>query len=232
MEIKGVAFDLDGTLYPDRRLRKMIIPQILKNLRFVISFGKARTIIRKEQEKWVNTNCIPGDFYLYQAEITGKILKKSNEPPEILKDEIDQRIYKTLEPFFKNVKLYSGVKETLAALKEKGYKLGLLSDFPPETKLKNLELSGIWDAVLCSEQCGVLKPHPLPFLKLAEMMSLPPENILYVGNRHSYDVTGANKIGMKTALIKRGLSFGRKKTPAPDFLFSDYRQFNKFVIPS
>jgi putative hydrolase of the HAD superfamily len=223
--IEGVAFDLDGTLYPNYRLNIKLIPFLLKEWRLVKAFGKARIIMRKEQEK----SPLPqGIFYDNQAVITAKLLKI---PPESLKEKIDSLIYRGWEPFFKKIKLFNKATQTLAALKQAGFKLGLLSDFPPETKLEYLGVSGIWDAVLCSEHCGALKPHPLPFTELAAAMSLPCEKILYVGNSRTYDVAGAAKAGMKTAWIKSAFFPGSGlKNPKPDFTFSNYRQLYNFML--
>jgi len=239
--IKGAAFDLDGTLYPNYRLNSRLIPFILKEGRLLSAFGKARTIIRKEQEKSLKDQTQsststsrflnPGsrfpasDFYKFQAEITAKILSVN---PEQLKDKIERLIYRGWEPFFKAIKLFKGVIETLEALKKAGFKMGLMSDFPPERKLEYLGISGFWDVVQCSEYSGVIKPHPLSFNKLAEAMSLPPENILYIGNSHSYDIRGAAGVGMKTAWLKPVLS--EKKDPKPDFSFTNYRQLLNFMI--
>jgi putative hydrolase of the HAD superfamily len=230
-EIEGIAFDLDGTLYPNYRLRSRILPSILKNIKLVIAFGKTRGLIREEQEDAsFKHESRQGDaFYRHQAEITAKLLGApvSGE----LKDKIDREIYRAWEAPFTKIRLFSGVKETLFALRQAGYKLGMLSDFPPEIKLESLKISGIWDAVLCSERCGALKPHPLPFLELAKAMNLSAEKILYVGNSYPYDVAGAAGAGMKTAWIKSPISpsHGSKK-PIPDFIFSNYRQLHDFMI--
>ena len=226
-DIKGIAFDLDGTLYPNYRFNIRLLPFILKEWRLLAAFGKARNIIREEQkESLINSpQSSTLSFYQYQAEITAKIL---SVPPEPLKEKIDSFIYKGWEPIFKKVKLYDEVHETLDALRKAGYKLGLLSDFPPETKLGYLNLDGYWDAVLCSEECGALKPHPLSFTKTADALSLPPENILYVGNSHSYDVIGAAGAGMKTAWLKPSLAPAKK--PAPYFSFNNYRQLYRFML--
>jgi len=223
--IEGVAFDLDGTLYPNYRLNVRLVPFILKEWRLLAAFGKARNIIRKEQEVSFPAR---NNFYDHQAEITAKIL---NLAPQPLKEKIDLLIYKGWEPLFKNIKPFKNAVQTLAALRKTGLKLGLLSDFPPEAKLEYLKLSGIWDAVLCSEQCGALKPHPLSFTELARAMSLPCEKILYVGNSRPYDIAGAQRTGMKTAWIRGSFSpGGGKKEPIPDFTFSDYRQLYDFML--
>ena len=232
--IEGVAFDLDGTLYPNYRLNIRLLPFISKELRLLTAFGEARDLIRSRQ----NGGCLPeGDFYEYQAGITADILNKKNheelQKEKIIytKDKIEKLIYRGWEPLFKKIKLYKYVIETLGALRKAGYKTGLLSDFPPETKMDYLGISGGWDAVLCSEKCGALKPHPLPFTELARAMSLPPEKILYVGNSRSYDVKGAAGAGMKTAWIKNALFPGSGlKKPKPDFSFHSYRQLYRFMI--
>jgi len=223
--IEGVAFDLDGTLYPNYRLRLRILPAIFKELRLAAAFGMARGVIRKEQE---SSPVVQSDFYQYQADVIAKIM---SVPADQLKEKIDRLIYKAWEPPFKNIKLFKGVKETIAALRKAGYKLGLLSDFPPETKLEYMGLGGLWDAVLCSETFGTIKPHPLSFKELAAAMSLPPEKILYVGNSRAYDVAGANRAGMKTAWIKGPLFPGSGfKKPRPDFSFNNYRQLSAFML--
>ena len=225
-DITGVAFDLDGTLYPNYRLNIKLIPFLFKESRLVAAFGRVRNIIRAEQE---NNPIFPlSDFYHHQAALIAEILGTEPLP---LQEKIDRLIYRGWEPLFRNIKPFSRAAETLAALKTAGLKLGILSDFPPETKLEYLGLSGIWDAQLCSESCGVLKPHPLPFTELAAAMALPPEKILYVGNSRPYDVAGAYRAGMKTAWIKNPLFPGTgKKQPLPDLSFSDYRQLRNFML--
>ena len=223
--IEGIGFDLDGTLYPNYRLNTRLIPFILKEWRLISAFGRARHIIRKNQK---NAPLPKGDFYEYQAEIASKLL---SIPKEELKEKFDSLIYKGWEPFFKQIKLFKGVIDTLKKLKEAGYKLGLLSDFPPETKLEYLGLNGFWDSVLCSERYGAIKPHPLSFNELASGMGLEPQRILYVGNSRPYDVAGAKAAGMKTAWIKPPLFIGNgHKSPKPDFSFTDYRKLFNFVI--
>jgi len=233
--IEGVAFDLDGTLYPNYRLNVRLLPFILKEWRFLSAFGIARNIIRSEQTQGKLTQ---GDFYMYQAEKLSEVLSASGKKnprgvysAESLKEKTDLLIYRGWEPLFKKIKLFKGVKEILAALKKSGYKLGLLSDFPPETKLKYLDIDSYWDAILCSECRGALKPHPKSFMDLAEAMSLPCGKILYVGNSRPYDVAGAAAAGMKTAWIKSPLfPGGGTKKPSPDFFFHAYRQLFNFMI--
>jgi putative hydrolase of the HAD superfamily len=218
-DIDGIAFDLDGTFYPNYRFYVRLIPFILKEYRLLLAMGKARSALRANPEE--------GDFYDLQAGIMAKILKKD---PAVIKERTERLIYRSWEPLFKKIKPYPHVRETLENLHTKGFKLGLLSDFPPERKLNYLGLADYWDTVLCSEVTGRLKPHSRPFLELAQKMGTSPERILYVGNSVKYDIIGAKQAGMKAALIRHPFLNQCRHNGKADFIFSGYRQLYTFVI--
>jgi putative hydrolase of the HAD superfamily len=223
----GVAFDLDGTLYPNYQFNIRLLPFLMREARLVIALGKARNRLRDGTDPYGADEGPGSDFYDTQARIMGKLL---HADPAAVKERTERLIYRGWEPIFTRVPLFPAVVETLAAFREKGLTLGLLSDFPPENKLINLGLGGLWDVVLCSETTGRIKPDPRPFLALAEKMGLPPERILYVGNSVSYDVIGAKKTGMKAALVSSPLRKNRRKNGSADFVFSDYRQLYTYVL--
>jgi putative hydrolase of the HAD superfamily len=218
-DIDGVAFDLDGTLYPNYRFYIRLLPFIFKEQKLLRAMGKARNLLRKLFSH--------DGFYERQARIMADILKSD---PKSVHERIERLVYRGWEPIFRNVKLYPHVKETLLALREGGLKLGLLSDFPPELKLKNLGLGDFWDTVLCSENIGRLKPDPAPFLALAESMEIKPERILYVGNSVTYDIIGAKQVGMKAALVSSFFRKNRRRHGDADIVFSDYRQLRDYVL--
>jgi len=218
MRFPAVAFDLDGTLYPNYRLNVCLVPFILKEQRLLRAFGKARTILRK------SGGGAGGDFYEEQAKITGEILGENSEK---VKEKIEKLIYRGWEDHFKKIRLFPHVAETLDALRKNGITLGLLSDFPPETKLKNLGIFDCWDVIVCSEQVGYLKPDTASLLEMAKRMGAAPEQILYVGNSVSYDVIGAHKAGMKAALVSAMPFLPSGKA---DFVFSDYRKLRDYVL--
>jgi putative hydrolase of the HAD superfamily len=223
-EIEGVAFDLDGTLYPNYRFYIRLIPFILREYRLLWAMGKARNRLRAGAAG----DEPPGDgFYDRQARIMAAAL---GQTPEAVKARTEKLIYRGWEPLFRKVRLYPHVRETLDLLRRGGLKLGLLSDFPPEIKLEHLGLGAQWDALLCSEATGRLKPDPASFLALAEALALPPEKVLYVGNSVSYDIIGAKKAGMPAALVSSRLRAKRRFTGGADFVFSDYRQLSAYVL--
>jgi putative hydrolase of the HAD superfamily len=260
--IGAVAFDLDGTLYPNYRLNRLLLSFILREGRFLLALGRARSRIRALQEElaaWQAPDAgttetgMPGsgtaarqaaeagtaepprggmtekrlprggaEFYDTQAALMAEILGTG----DILriKGKMETLVYRGWEPFFKKIRPFPHVEETLRALKKAGFPLALLSDFPPARKLENMGLGGFWDLVLCTEETGRLKPDPLSFELLARKLKVPAGRILYVGNSVAYDVRGAKRAGMRAALIRR------RPSPEADFCFHDYRQLLKYVI--
>ncbi|MCL2374112.1 MAG: HAD family hydrolase [Treponema sp.] len=218
-KFSAVAFDLDGTLYPDFRLFCRLIPFSLRNHRLLGAMGKVRAYLRK-------SGAYEGDFYDLQARLMGEIL---NEAPDKIREKTDRLVYRGWEPLFRNIRLFPHARETLDAFRSAGIPMGLLSDFPPAKKLEYMNLAEYWDVALCSEAAGRLKPDPASFLDLAEKMGKNPQDMLYVGNKLGYDVKGAHAAGMKAALILPAWK-KRPASPTPFFVFSDYRQLRDYVL--
>lgn len=226
--IKVVAFDIDGTLYPDYSLYLKIIFYVLRNLKFYMHFNKVRKILHKTAPL--------SDFYEYQARLLAEELKC---PVEVAKEKIQSIVYKGLTPYLEKTKTFSNVEETFSRLREAGYRIALLSDFPPSQKGETWGLLKYCDVVLGSEESGALKPSKYPFGILTMKLGVKSEEVLYVGNSIKYDVQGSKNAGMKSALIlspwknffrsifckhKAGLGTGA------DVLFTNYRQFLKIVL--
>jgi len=190
MAITAVGFDLDGTLYPNHRFWVRLLPFLARGAPLLLSMGKARDKLRAGGHD--------GHFYSVQAELASRHLKR---PADEVRELIDEKIYRGWEPIFSRVRPYRGVREEVLALKAAGIKVGILSDFPIGNKLDRLGLGGIWDALVCSEEVGKLKPAPEPFLALAAALSADPADMAYVGNSERYDVAGSAAVGMRPVLI-------------------------------
>jgi putative hydrolase of the HAD superfamily len=240
--IRGVGFDLDGTLYANYKLNARLFPFVFRHWTLLSAFVRVRALLHKTAAKKRlsgGSRFPPGpevstpfsSFYDVQAAL---LAERLNIDPESAKEKIDRLIYRGWEKHFARIKPFPYMAETLGSLKASGFRLGLLSDFPPRRKLELLGLDGFFDAVFSTEEFGALKPDPAPFVKLASAMGLPPEDILYVGNSPHYDIIGAKKAGMKTALLRRGiLSTGFAGGPGAglaDFTFRNYRQLPEYVI--
>jgi putative hydrolase of the HAD superfamily len=220
-KLGAVAFDLDGTLYPNYRLNLRLIPFALREFPLLLALGRARDRLRGKH--CPREPLLPGeDYYGAQARLMAAQLGRTDRAE--VGEKVERLIYRGWESHFTKIKLYPRVGETLDKLRRAGLKLALLSDFPPEGKLRALGLEGIWDLVLCSEVLGALKPDPLPFECLARGLGLEPSRILYVGNSLAYDVRGALNAGLKAALISPWRRSGA------GFVFFDYRKLAQYVL--
>lgn len=220
--IKAVAFDIDGTLYNQFSFSWRCIPFVVKHLRFMLHFGRTR----KELHAAATRGTVSENFFELQAKL---IAEKLHDDPEKIKLFIEKEIYEGWRPLFAAVKPYRNVYQTITALKSAGYKIGLMSDFPPAQKNDVWGIAALSDVILSSEELGVLKPHKKPFLVLSEKLNTPPEEILYVGNSYRYDVLGAQNVGMKTALICNVIKKLFSKNKA-DIMFSNYRELQSRIL--
>lgn len=205
--LKAVAFDIDGTLYPNQRMYMLSTKLLVKNLKLFRAFYTVRRELRRIRPIH--------DFYATQTNLVAEKLGKN---PEEIRDLITKEFYTKWEKIFYHVHLYPDAIRTLSWLKKKGILLGVLSDFPVEMKLNILDITDYFDVALCSESVGYLKPAAEPFHALLERLDVNPQNLLYVGNNYDYDVIGAHNLGIRTAHISRRAPSGS----LADFTFSRY----------
>lgn len=121
----------------------------------------------------------------------------------VLLKETDAQVILTARVFRNlstcHIKPYEGVKETLQLLKRKGVKVFLLSNGQraftvPE--LKAFDLYSLFDRVCSSSDVGLCKPDIRFFQHLVNLESLNIKKTLMVGNDHTSDIEGANRLGM------------------------------------
>jgi putative hydrolase of the HAD superfamily len=101
------------------------------------------------------------------------------------------------------LRLRDGARATLAALRARGVKLGLITvcseDVPaawPES-----ELAGLFDAETFSSTCGLIKPDPEIYLTTLAALGVDPEEALFVGDGANDELGGAERVGMTPVLF-------------------------------
>ncbi len=127
---------------------------------------------------------------------------------------------------------YAGVKETLQALKEKGLKLGIVSDAPKlqaYTRLVALGIEDFFDIVVCFEDTQVRKPDALPFTTALAKLGMKASEVLFVGDWLERDIAGASKVGMKTAWAHYENPAKEDGAVKPDFVLENFRDLLKIV---
>lgn len=103
----------------------------------------------------------------------------------------------------RSLRLRAGASAVLAALRQRGIALGLITvcsqDVPtlwPET-----ELAGLFDAETFSSECGLMKPEPEIYLRTARALGVTPAECMFVGDGANDELGGAERVGMRPVLF-------------------------------
>jgi len=101
--------------------------------------------------------------------------------------------------------LYPDVRPAFAALRARGYRIGIAGNQPLEAgpALEALDLGA--DFVATSAGWGVQKPDPAFFERVIAHCEAPPQAITYVGDRVDNDIIPARAAGLSALYVPRGL---------------------------
>jgi HAD superfamily hydrolase (TIGR01549 family) len=103
------------------------------------------------------------------------------------------------------IRPYPEVLEVLAALRESGYRLGIVSNWSwnLRERVAQVGLDGHFDLIWASAYAGCNKPNPDIFYQALTRMAVPRERALHVGDSYEHDVIGARNAGVDVALLDR-----------------------------
>ena len=180
-QIKGIIFDLDDTLYSE----KEYVRSGYKAVSDYLGGGY-------EEKLW--------RFFEEGKQAIDELLKelgRVDEKAEVLK------VYRAHKP---GIHPYPGVAKMIKDLKEKGIKVGIITDGRPEgqsNKLKALGLE-IDDVIITDELGGVQfrKPCDIAFRIMSTRWRLNPADIVYVGDNPVKDFQAPQQLGMKSIYFK------------------------------
>ncbi|MHA1833632.1 MAG: HAD family hydrolase, partial [Candidatus Baldrarchaeia archaeon] len=123
---------------------------------------------------------------------------------------------------YQRIKPYPDVVPVLEFLKKRGYRLGIISDGLIDVQLNRiraLKLEKYFDMFTFSEEVGKNKPALEIFQLALRKANCSPSEAVMVGDNVKTDIVGANRIGMISIWIRRGIF----KNVEPD---------NQFEVPN
>ena len=198
---EAVIFDLDGTLYLQKPVRRAMLLRLLRahltrplagyrTIRFLSAYRKAQEELR----------IVAGtDAATRQLEIA---CEQARFAPGAAPAVVDRWMGR--EPLdLLRTHRREGLVELLEALRADGRKLALLSDYPAREKLAALEVEGLFDVVVCAQDpdVGAFKPSPRGLDVTLRRLGVQPRQALYVGDRPEVDYLAAKAAGVSCAIF-------------------------------
>jgi HAD superfamily hydrolase (TIGR01509 family) len=211
MTIRAIIFDMGNTLLrydpPDLRWRACEEPGIDSLYWELIGLGYCQKLSRdafvdrlfnKLQQGW--QAAVAGQANLRAADWIAGCLKELRVPPDVV--PIDELVALYIAPRRKTLHANPGAAETLAQLREQGYRLGLISNtvWPGRfhsADLASLELLPFLEHLTFSGDAGLWKPFPAIFQTTAEALGANPAETVFVGDSPQEDILGAQAAGMR-----------------------------------
>jgi N-acetyl-D-muramate 6-phosphate phosphatase len=166
MTIESILFDFDGTLADtapdlagaanDMRIARNLAPLPYQLLRPMASHG-ARGLLR-----------------------TAFGVKPEDEGYELLRLEFLERYEQRLTQLSV---LFDGVVDMLAHVEQAGLSWGIVTNKATRYATPLIDVLGLRPAaVVCGDTTAHTKPHPMPLLHAAQMLSTPADRCVYVGD--------------------------------------------------
>jgi len=192
--IKGVIFDLDDTLVPEKCF-------IFSGFKEVCNYISIKESLNYDK---LYRDCL--NIFDNSSRLVFDRLLKENEI-EYDRNYIDKlvEIYKNHKP---KLDLYEDAQEILEYLYKTKIKTGIITDGNYEVqrnKIEALKLLKYIDTIVITDEIGkkYWKPHPKGYYICASRLNLKFKELLYIGDNEKKDFVTANRLGMKTAKIVR-----------------------------
>lgn len=231
--IRGVAFDLDGTLVDsapgltaavDNALYALELPMVGEE-RVVTWIGNGADVLIQRALTWARQE---------RATLRAAQGKPSVDHDDIPQAEQQAILRKLFDRYYGEVAeegsfLFPAVADTLGALHAKGLPLALVTNKPTPFVapiLSSLDIAKYFTVVIGGDDVKNKKPHPEPLLMVAEKLGLAPAELLFVGDSRN-DIQAAKAAGCCSIGLTYGYNYGEPiSLSEPDYIFD---QFNELL---
>ena len=183
---RAVVFDLDDTLYPYRRFLRSGFAAVSAHLE------RAHGVNAEWAFRWL-LRASRGEDRGRELQACLAVLQLS---PRLL-----PVLLQLLRDHAPTMQLPRASAQTLAVLRQDGWRLGVLTNGSPVIQARKVAALGVAarvDAVVYATEygSGAGKPEPEPFAEVARRLKVDPSRVVFVGNDEHCDVAGAAAAGM------------------------------------
>ena len=183
-QVDGVVFDLDDTLYSEKNYVRSGYRKIAQNY---------PDIENAEEKLW--------NSFLKGEKAIDKVFDEARLDEKEKKNALN--IYREHMPV---IELYTGVSEMLIRIKNKGKKIGIITDGRPDgqkNKIKALKLDV--DQVIITDELGGIqyrKPNKKAFELMQNRWKIAFNKMVYIGDNVTKDFIAPKELGMKVIYFK------------------------------
>ena len=192
-DIDLVVFDVDGTLYDQRRLRLAMLGLLLADALRTRSLATLRTLrtFRRVRESLGDA---PVEAFMQEQYARTALLHgmKAEDVERLATEWLERKPLPMLAAC-----RYPHVDALFAALLRSGRRVAVFSDYPASAKLEALDLKA--DPVVCATDphIGRLKPDPAGLVAIMRACGASPQRTLVVGGRADRDGAAARRGGAR-----------------------------------
>lgn len=216
MQIKGILFDKDGTLFDFEKTWNSWTIGIIDHY--------ADGVAAKAQEI---ADTIQFDLIARQFQPTSPIIAGTNrEAAELVASVLPDHTVDAVEAYL----AHSASKAPLApvvplraycqGLSAQGYKLGVMTNDSTQSAqahLKAAEINTYFDMIIGFDSGYGAKPDPDPLLAFAKQVGLAPQDVAMVGDS-THDLIAGRRAGMQTIGVLTGLATQADLAPYADIV--------------
>lgn len=198
---KVILFDLDGTLINSAPDLAVAVNHMLQKL-------NRNTFSEETIDMWVGN----GAQILVRRALSGQSVIDEDLDPSLVENAL--KIF--LDFYGKNLcnatVAYPNVFDTLFSLKDKNYRLAIVTNKPfafVEPILEGLGLSDLFELILGGDSLAEKKPSPAPLLHVCDTLEVEVKACVMVGDSKN-DMLAANACGMQSVGVTYGYNYGEK----------------------
>jgi FMN phosphatase YigB (HAD superfamily) len=197
-----IVFDVDGTLYRQSELRRAMMFRLLHSAVFNPRDGwatfRALQAYRDAQEL-LRDGPVEGELAAAQMRLA---CERSGLAASVVAPIVARWMEQEPLPLLARF-VDPALRGFLEVARERGLRLGILSDYPAASKVRAMGLEPMFDVLVSAQDSDVncLKPQPGGLAAALRRLGADPSQALYVGDRPEVDARVARAVGVPCVII-------------------------------